>query len=143
MVCANKYQKSSLRAYNTSTQNAGKAILSNIGYQSGVSIGLDAGSDTIHLKNPGLYYINADVTLSNTAATSVSAFQIYVNGVALEGALTQATIIAAEDVESSSVGAVIPVGTQCCCSQGVSITFVISGTTATIQNLNVTAMKIA
>lgn len=143
MTCANKYQKSSLRAYNTATQSIGNATFSNIGYKSGVSIDLTAGSDTIYLKNPGLYYVTADVDLSNTTAATASSVQMYVNGVALAGALTEATIITAGDVEPGSIAAVVPVGTQCCCSQGTAITFVISGTTATIQNINVIIIKMA
>lgn len=143
MACINKYQKSSLRAYNTATQSIGNATFSNIGYQSGVSINLTAGSDTIYLKNPGLYYITADVDLSNSTAATASTVQMYVNGVALAGALTEATIITAGDVEPGSIAAVVPVGSQYCCSQGIPITFVISGTTATVQNINVVAIKIA
>ncbi len=143
MACINKYQKSSLRAYNTTAQSIGNATFSNIGYQSGVSINLTAGSDTIYLKNPGLYYITVDVDLSNSTAATASTVQMYVNGVALAGALTEATIITAGDVEPGSIAAVVPVGSQCCCSQGTPITFVISGTTATVQNINIVVVKIA
>lgn len=145
MACINKYQKSSLRAYNTATQSIGNVIFSNIGYQSGVSISLTAGSDTIYLKNPGLYYITADIDLSNSTAATNTSVQMYINGVALAGALTEATIITAGDVEPGSIAAVVPVSPQesCPCGKGLPVTFVISGTTATIENINVVIIKMA
>lgn len=144
-MCPNRYQKSSLMAYNVAEQTTGNNIkLSNISYQSGVSINFSAGSDTIYLKNPGLYYLAADLVLSNSTATTATTVQLYINGVALAGGLTEATITAAGDLIPGSITALIPVST-CPCNNGggTPITFVISGTTATVQNINVTVMKIA
>lgn len=145
MTCPNKYQKSSLMAYNTSSQTTGNNIkFANISYQSGVSIKFTEGSDTIYLKNPGLYYVTADLEMSNTTATTASIVQMYINGVALAGGLAQATITAAGDTIPGAISALVPVPPQCnCSSYGVPITFVISGTTATVENVNVIIMKIA
>lgn len=144
MVCPNKYQKSSLMAYNATEQTTGNNIkFTTIAYESGTSIKFVAGSDTIYLKNPGLYYISVDLGLSNTTATTASIVQMYVNGVALAGGLAQATITAAGDTIPGSISALVPVGPQCNCSKGVPITFVISGTTATVENVNIVVMKIA
>lgn len=145
MNCPNRFQKSSLMAYNTTSQTTGNNIkFANISYESGVSIGFAAGSDTICLKNPGLYYISVDLGLSNTTATTASIVQMYINGVALAGGLAQATITAAGDTIPGSITALVPVPPQCNnCSPGIPITFVISGTTATIESVNVVVMKIA
>lgn len=144
MNCPNKYQKSSLMAYNTSTQTTGNNIkFANISYQSGISIKFTAGSDTIYLQKPGLYYISVDLELSNTTATTASIVQMYINGVSVAGGLAQATITAAGDTIPGSITALVPVPPQCNCSNGIPITFVISGTTATIENVNVVVMKIA
>lgn len=143
-MCPNRYQKSSLMAYNAAEQTTGNnAKFAAVTYQSGVSINFTAGSDTIYLQNPGLYYVAVDVVFGNTTAATASNLQMYVNGVALAGALTEATIIAAGDSEPGSITAVVPVPPQCPCSKGIPLTFVIGGTTATIKIINITIMKIA
>lgn len=144
MTCPNRYQKSSLMAYTSTEQTTGSnAKFANITYQSGVSINLVAGSDTVYLQAPGLYFITADVVMSNTTAATDSTVQMYVNGVALAGALTEATIVTAGDSEPGSITAIVPVPPQCGCSKGVPITFAIGGTTATVTSFNITIMKIA
>lgn len=146
MTCPNKYQKSSLMAYNTAEQTTGNNIkFTNISYQSGISINFTEGSDTIYLKNPGLYCVDIDIIMSNTTATTNSIVQMYINGVALAGGLTEATITASGDMVPGSISALIPVGPQCNCNcdRGVPITFVISGTTATVEGVNIVVMKIA
>lgn len=145
MNCPNKFQKSSLMAYNTTSQTTGNNVkFANVSYESGISIGFAAGGDTIYLKNPGLYYISVDLELSNSTATTASIVQMYVNGVALAGGLTQATITAAGDTIPGSITALVPVPPQCNkCSCGIPITFVINGTTATVENVNIVVMKIA
>lgn len=145
MNCPNKFQKSSLMAYNTTSQTTGNNVkFANVSYESGISIGLAAGGDTIYLKNPGLYYISVDLELSNSTATTASIVQMYVNGVALAGGLAQATITAAGDTIPGSITALVPVPPQCNkCSCGIPITFVINGTTATVENVNIVVMKIA
>ena len=144
MACPNKYQKSSLMAYSTISQATGNNIkFANISYQSGVSIKFTEGSDTIYLKNPGLYYVTVDLEMSNTTATTASIVQMYINGVALAGGLAQATITAAGDTIPGAISALVPVPPQCSCSKGIPVTFVISGTTATVENVNIVVMKIA
>lgn len=146
MACPNKYQKSSLMAYNSTEQTTGNNIkFTNISYQSGVSINLTEGSDTIYLKSPGLYYVDIDIIMSNTTATTASIVQMYINGVALAGGLTEASITATGDFVPGSISALVPVGTQCqcACNKGVPVTFVISGTTATVEGVNIVVMKIA
>lgn len=145
MNCPNKFQKSSLMAYNTTSQTTGNNVkFANVSYESGISIGFAADGDTIYLKNPGLYYISVDLELSNSTATTASIVQMYVNGVVLAGGLTQATITAAGDTIPGSITALVPVPPQCNkCSCGIPITFVINGTTATVENVNIVVMKIA
>lgn len=141
-----KYQKSSIRAYNTSEQTfatSGKIIFTDIGYKSGVSIDANAGSSIINLKTAGLYYVTLDVVMSNTTADTDVSVQIYKDGVAIEGALTEATITAANDLEPGTVSAVVPVGCGCSCSNDVQITFVVTGTTSVITNANVNVIKLA
>lgn len=144
MTCPNQYQKSTLMAYSSTEQTTGSNIkLSNITYQSGVSINFTAGSDTVYLRAPGLYYIHLDAVMSNTTAATLSSIQMNVDGTALSGALTEATIITAGDSESGSITAIVPVPPQCSCSRGKAITFTIGGTTATVTSLNAVIMKIA
>ena len=83
MACPTKYQKSSLRAYNSTEQaftTPGNIKFSNIGYISGASISLKENSDTVYLRTNGLYYITIDVIMSNATAATDTTVQLYVDG---------------------------------------------------------------
>lgn len=148
MTCPNKYQKSSLNVYNTSEQSfkttPGNIVFSNIGYQSGVSIKAKENSDTIYLKSNGLYYITADILMSNETGASDTIVQMYADGALVPGAMTMATLTLTTDIDTGTISALIPVNKcGCPCMCGKTITFQASGTTPVIQGINVNVIKIA
>lgn len=146
MACPNKYQKSSLRAYNQSEQNfstSGNIVFSNIAYTSGTSISCAANSDTIYLKTNGLYYITIDVVMANGTANTDTIVQMYANGALVPAALVETTLTTTTDFQDGTISAVIPVdGCNCPC-MSKAITFKVSGTTALIEGVNVNVIRLA
>ena len=147
MACPTKYQKSSLRAYNSTEQaftTPGNIKFSNIGYISGTSISLKENSDTIYLRTNGLYYITIDVIMSNATAATNTTVQLYVDGDEVTGALTEATLTTNTDFQAGTISAVIPVNSICCsCGKGIPVTFRVLGTTPQIEGANLNIFRLA
>ena len=91
------YQKSVLDAYSSTTQTVAvneTIDFNNISVDTGCSIAYTAGSPTVTLRKPGLYYVSftADMTPTGAGDITVSLFK---NGTALPGATTTTTGVAA------------------------------------------------
>lgn len=146
MACPNRYQKSSLRAYNLVEQDfpsPSSIVFSTIRYKSGISIEFTENTSAIYLKKPGLYYITLDVGLTNETANTETMVQMYKDGAEVAGAVATATITATGDEIPTTISAVVPVEGSCPCAGGSVITFRVSGTTAAIVDANVNVIKLA
>ena len=147
MTCPTKYQKSSLRAYNSTEQTfttPGNIKFSNIGYISGTSISLKENSDIVYLRTNGLYYITIDVIMSNATAATDTTVQLYVDGDEVAGASTEATLTTDTDFQAGTISAVVPVNNICCpCGKGIPVTFRVLGTTPQIEGVNLNVFRLA
>lgn len=148
-MCNNtRYQKSSLEAYNNTTQalaTNSPITFANTSVHTGCSIKFNPSSTTISLKSPGLYLIAFDEVASNsTTASGVVSTQLFKNGVAAPDAFSSSTSASSTDFVSLAFTKLIRVDPSCCAVDNTTnITFVNTGVDANVAHVNVTVIKLA
>ena len=137
MSCA----KCAVRVYNNTAQTvtatatqltlAGTTVM-----RTGCSVILDGNA--LKINHGGLYHLAADVTLTPSVAGTVSV-QMYLNGVAMPDAITQATVaesgVTTVHVETTRLLAVCP------CTVKPAVSVWISGVAGTVNWIGTTAIR--
>lgn len=119
----------------TSVAIGGTLPLGNIIRRYGQSINL--GGNGLSLTGGGYYDVDANVTVTATAAGSVSA-ALYLNGVEVPGAISTVTA-AADDIVTLPVSALVRLNG---CNAEGALTLVIGGQAVTTYNTAVVVEKI-
>lgn len=119
----------------TSVAIGGTLPLGNIIRRYGQNINL--GGNGLSLTGGGYYDVDANVTVTATAAGTVSA-ALYLNGVEVPGAISTVTA-AADDIVTLPVSALVRLNG---CNAEGSLTLVIGGQTVTTYNTAIVVEKI-
>ncbi len=141
MTC---YKKSSCMAINTASQAVAANGMANFATSNttGCSISYINGSNTVTLKNKGLYYVNVSAELIGTTA-GTGTIQLLKNNTAVPGAQAAATL-SSGDTANLSFAAVIDVLKSCdCINNKAALQVQLSGVGATVNNITMTVIKIA
>ena len=144
MTMNRNYQKSTLNAFTTTSQTllAGNNIaFDNNGVLTGCSISHAAGTPTIVLCKPGLYYVSFEAdALPSTAGTITVALQN--NSVTIPGAITSVTGAAATTTRIV-LDAIVEVKPSCCSVDNTkNLTFNNSGVETSFTNATVSIIKL-
>ena len=101
---------------------------------------LNLSGDAIQVAGTGYYDIDASITLAPTAAGNVT-ITVYKDGLLIPGATASETVAAANDLVNLSIAAVVRENCGCC--DGISnLTFVLTGTAASVTNIAVSVEKL-
>lgn len=101
---------------------------------------LNLSGSAIQIAGAGYYDLDASITVAPTAAGNVTV-TAFVDNVAIPGATATATVSTANNVENISIKGLYREGCPCC--DGITnLTFVLTGTAASITNIAVTVEKI-
>lgn len=133
--------KSALYTANNSAQNVavnGTINLGTIIRRFGPNLTLSGNA--IQINGAGYYDCGASFTLAPTEAGNVT-ISAYLNNVAIPGAVATETAAAANDLVNLSLTAIVRQACECC--EGVSnLTFVLTGTAASVTNVGITIDKL-
>lgn len=133
--------KSAIYTVNNTAQNVavnGTINLGIVNRRFGCSLML-AGPG-IQLEDPGYYDIDASITLAPTSAGNVTV-TAYKNGVAIPGATATGSTSVANNPINLSISSLVR--KFCPCADGIeNLTFVLSGTAASVTNISVVVEKI-
>lgn len=132
---------SAIYTANTSAQNV--AVNGNINLGSIIrkfGCNIDLTGDAIRIAGAGYYDIDASFTVAPTAAGNVT-ITAYKDNVAIPGATATETVTAANDVVNLNFSSLVREFCSCC--EGASnLTFVLSGTAASVTNSAIIVEKI-
>ena len=133
--------KSALYVVNTSNQEVQVDGIINPGTivrRYGPNLGL--AGNAIQVSGPGYYELTSSITVAPTAEGEVTV-TIYKDGTPLQGATATSTAAAAGD--SLNLSIVTMLREFCNCCEGLSnLTFVLTGTAATVTNIATTVEKL-
>lgn len=133
--------KSAIYTANQSAQNVainGVINLGSIIRRFGPNLNLSG--DAISLSGAGYYDIDASFTLAPTAAGNVT-ITVYKDNIAVPGATATETAAAANDIINLNISSLVREACQCC--EGISnLTFVLTGTAASVTNSAVVVEKL-
>lgn len=96
--------------------------------------------NAIRIAGEGYYEFNTSITLAPTTEGEVTV-TAYKDGVAIPGAIASETAAAAGDLVNLSLDFILREGCPCCDS-GSNITFVLTGTAASVTNIAITGDKL-
>jgi len=97
-------------------------------------------NNAINIAGTGYYDIDASFTLAPTAAGNVT-ITMYKDGVAVPGATATETATAASDIVNLSLASLVR--EYCpCCDDSSNLTFVLTGTAASVTNVAIVVEKI-
>lgn len=101
---------------------------------------LNLSGNAVQVAGEGYYDFDVSITLAPTAAgnVTVTAFK---DGVAIPGMIASETVAAANDLVNLSLVGLVREGC-CCCDNLSAITFVLSGTAASVTNIAIVGEKI-
>ena len=133
--------KSAIYTVNQSAQNVAVNGIINLGtIIRRFGPNLDLSGDAIMLNGAGYYDIDASMTLAPTAAGNVT-ITAYKDNVAIPGATATEAVATANDPVNISISSLVRESCPCC--EGLSsITFVLTGTAASVTNAAVVIQKI-
>ena len=133
--------KSVLYTVNQSIQNVAVDGIINLGtINRRYGNNLDLGGNAILVSGAGYYLIQANITLAPTAEGEVT-ITMEKDGNAVPGAVASATVAAAGDLVNLSIISIVRESCPCC--DGLSnLTFVLSGTAASVSNIATTSIKL-
>lgn len=104
--------------------------------------GMSVSGNGIQVEGIGYYNLNTSITLAPAAAGEVTV-TVFKNGVAIPGAVATETAAAADDVINLSINALIRETGCCYYNNGpANLTFVITGTDATVTNIASVVIKL-
>lgn len=104
--------------------------------------GVGVSANGIQIDGLGYYILDSSITLAPTAAGEVTV-TVFNNGIAIPGATATATAAAADDVVNLSINALIRETGCCYYNNGpASLTFVVTGTGASVTNIASRVVKI-
>ena len=133
--------KSAIYTVNESAQNVAVNGVINLGTiirRFGPNLNL--GGNAIMISGAGYYDIDASITAAPTAAGNVT-ITAYKDNVAIPGATATQSTTAANNPVNLSISALVR--EACACCDGLSnITFVLTGTAASVTNISVVVEKI-
>lgn len=132
--------KSAIYTINTNAQAlaVGNVIkLGSVQRRFGQNITLEG--DGIRIKGAGYYRVNADVTVAGTTAGTVGV-SLFKDGVELPGASGGITVAAGATATIPIQALVREYG--CCCNDNSVLTFVLTGTAETVNDINVIVEKL-
>lgn len=92
----------------------------------------------IIMSGSGYYDVNASITLTPTAAGTVTV-SLLRDGVAIPGATASETVAAAATTVNLSIPALVRLQ---CCNSSSTLTFVLTGAAATVNNIGVVVTKV-
>lgn len=143
MSCSNNFKKSAVSTVNTATQTVTAAatplsLLGSVCYNSGCS--LCANANGISIKSSGLYTASGSVTITPTAAGTVTVY-LALNGVTLPCSVRQQTVVAASPITINT--SVIAFGAGACACNTSTLTLVVSGAAGTVDYVTAGAVRLA
>ena len=101
---------------------------------------LNLSGNAIQINGPGYYDIDASITASPAAAGEVTV-TMYKDGVLVQGATATSTAATGDDPVNISISSLVREFCNCC--EGLSnLTFVLSGSPATISNVSIVVQKL-
>lgn len=144
MTMNRNYQKSTLNAFTTASQTLladNNVAFANNGVLTGCSISHAAGTPTIVLGKPGLYYVSFEAdALPSAAGTITVALQN--NSVTIPGAITSVTGTAATTTRII-LDAIVEVKPSCCAVDNTkNLTFNNDGVETVYTNATVSVIKL-
>lgn len=143
MSCSNNFRKSAVSTVNTATQTVTAAatpvsLLGSVCYNSGCS--LCANANGISIKSSGLYTASGSVTITPTAAGTVTV-SLALNGVTLPCSVRQQTVVAASPITINT--SAIAFGAGACACNSSTLTLVVSGAAGTVDYVTAGAVRLA
>ena len=133
--------KSAIYTVNNSAQNIAINGIINLGtINRRFGPCLDLAGSAIQLNGPGYYDIDASITLAPTAAGTVTV-TIFTDGLAIPGATATGSTSVANNPINLSISTLVR--KFCPCADGIeNLTFVLTGTAASVTNIAVVVEKI-
>lgn len=143
MSCSNNFKKSAVSTVNTAAQTVTAtatplSLLGSVCYNSGCS--LSANASGINIKSSGLYTASGSVTITPTAAGSVTVY-LALNGVTLPCSVRQQTVAAASPITINT--SAIAFGAGACACNTSTLTLVVSGAAGTVDYVTAGAVRLA
>lgn len=133
--------KSAIYVVNPSAQNVavnGIISLGTVIRRFGPNLTLSG--DAININGAGYYDIDASITVAPTAAGNVTV-TVYKDNVAVPGGTATETIETANNIVNLSISSLVREACPCC--EGLSnLTFVLTGTAASVTNIAVVVEKL-
>jgi hypothetical protein len=143
MACIDKrYQKSAVRTYNSTAQTvtADLTQLNLLGSTcTDTGCSLTANGNNIQINNSGLYYLEADVTFTPTAAGAIIV-QMYNGSNAIPCAIATDTA-EADNIVNMHVETVLCLNSCCACRPQINVKT--SGVAGSVNFVGVTAFRLA
>lgn len=133
--------KSAIYTVNNSAQNVvvnGDINLGSIIRRFGPNLSMNGNA--IQVCGPGYYDIETSITLAPTAAGNVTV-TVFNDNIAIPGATATETAASANDLVNLSISALLREPCQCCESL-TNLTFVLTGTPASVTNIATVVEKI-
>ena len=133
--------KSAIYVVNNTAQNVavnGQISLGNVIRRFGCNCQLV--NNAIRVSGSGYYDIDASFTVAPTAAGNVT-ITMYKDGVEVPGAAATETATAANDIINLSISCLVREFCPCC-DESSALTFVLSGTAASITNVAIVGEKL-
>lgn len=144
MTCSNRYRKSTLNAYNSDNQTittSGLVSFPNFN-RTGCSIDFTGGT-SIAIDKPGLYQITFNGTVESSGTSGNVVVQLFKNGVLVPGAVSEAQLTSATDIENVAFSTIVEIPPSCnCVNNDATLTVVNTGVEAVLNNANVTVVKL-
>jgi hypothetical protein len=137
-----KYQKSAVRIYNSSAQTVTDALtqLTLLGSTcTNTGCSLNVQSNSINVRNSGLYYISGDITFTPTAAGDL-VFQLYNSSEALPCAIATFTTTA-DSIVTLHVETTLCLNS--CCAVQPSLNLRVSGVAGDVNWLGMSVVRLA
>ena len=98
---------------------------------------------TFQLNKPGYYYVTFNAVAAATTTLGELTIELYNNGVAVPGAMAEATTTAAGDNLDFAFATIIRVLPSCCAVNNTAkLTLVNTGVDATYANININITKL-
>lgn len=135
----NCYKKSTLSAYNHATQTLAANTVIELTGSTRTGTSIHYNPTQIDLVHPGLYKVIFNA--NGVSGTGEVVVQLQRNGVAVNGASAEATLVAGDNT-ALNFSTIIDVA-GCPCSLPVALTFVNDGVASIIEDVNITIEKIA
>lgn len=145
MTMNRNYQKSTLSAFTTASQTllaGNNVVFDNNGILTGCSISHAAGTPTIVLGKPGLYYVSFEADVLPSAADAITV-ALQNNSVTIPGAITSVTGATTTTTTRIILDVIVEVKPSCYAVDNTkNLTFNNSGVEAAYTNATVSVIKL-